>query len=64
MRNQNKYVAIDCSGERPRYLHIYGTFLTTNSFWAWTGTIEQFEKITKQNEWDNLNPLSVDKLIK
>ena len=64
MKNQNKYVAIDSSGDRPRYLHLCGKFLTTSQFWAWSGTIEQFFAITEQNEWDNLRPLSVDKMVR
>lgn len=64
MKNHNKYLAVDCTGDRPRYLHICGTCLTSNQFWAWAGTIDQFDKITQENEWDNLKPLPVDKLRK
>ncbi len=59
-----KYVAMNSQNERPQYLHICGTKLTTNRFWAWSGTLNQFINITEEHNWENLNPVNIDTLVK
>ena len=52
------YYAADFQGERPRYLHLTGTKLTTDKNYCWYGTRKQFRKICALYEWDGLQLVS------
>ena len=48
------YRAADFQGERPRYLHLSGNFLTLDKDYSWSGTKSQFRQICREKEWDAL----------
>lgn len=55
------YRAADLQGERPRYLHLSGQFLTEDKNYSWYGTKRQFRKICALYEWDALTLIRSNK---
>lgn len=52
VQRKHLYRAVDFQGERPRYLHMSGTSITSDKNYSWMGTRPQFEKLKAVHEWD------------
>lgn len=57
MKNKDLVRAIDMEGPRLRWLHMNGKELTTDRFWSWVGTPEQFQNLQQNYGWDGLRSI-------
>lgn len=46
------YRAVDSSGERPEYLSLCGSDVTSDIFWSWMGTKRQYRNLQKKYGWE------------